>query len=244
MRNIKLIIEYDGTNYVGWQKQHNGKAIEERIESEIKALTGEAIKLIGASRTDSGVHAKGQTANFFTTSKIPAEKFAAAISSRLPRDISILYSEEVEESFHSRYNSIGKRYSYKILNRKQPPAYLRNYVEHCSYQLNFEAMATAVKHFLGKHDFAAFKSTGGSAKTSVRTITSIELIKNDDIIQLNIEGDGFLYNMVRIIAGTLIEVGMGRISEESIPQIIQSRDRKLAGKTAGPSGLCLEKVFY
>lgn len=244
MRNIKLTIEYDGTNYVGWQRQKNGTSIEETIEKAIMNITGENVKIIGSSRTDAGVHAKGQTANFYTMSKIPDLKFASAINSKLPRDIVILEALDVDKNFHSRYSSIGKRYSYKILNRKQPPAYFKNFVEHCPYELNYSHMVSASGAFLGKHDFTAFKSTGSSAKTSIRTIKMIELTKNDDLITINIEGDGFLYNMVRIIAGTLIDVGRGRICPDSIMDIIESRDRGKAGKTAGASGLCLERVYY
>jgi tRNA pseudouridine38-40 synthase len=244
MRNIKLTIEYDGTNYVGWQRQKNGMSIEETIEKAIKGITSDEVRIIGSSRTDAGVHAKGQTANFFTASKIPGMKFSSAINSKLPNDIVILDSLEVNEDFHSRYSSLGKKYSYRILNRKQPPAYLRNFVEHCPYELNYTFMVSASKAFLGSHDFTAFKSTGSSAKTSVRTIKYIELTRNEDLITLNIEGDGFLYNMVRIIAGTLIDVGRGKIPYDSIPDIIDSRDRNRSGKTAGASGLCLEKVYY
>ena len=244
MRNIKLTIEYDGTNYVGWQRQKNGKSIEETIEKAIREITGEEVRINGSSRTDAGVHAKGQTANFSTTSKIPGQKFSSAINSKLPNDIVILDSLEVNGDFHSRYSSLGKKYSYKILNRKQQPAYLRSFVEHCPYELNYTLMVNASKAFLGSHDFTAFKSTGSSVKTSVRTIRSIELTKKEDLITLNIEGDGFLYNMVRIIAGTLIDVGRGKIPYDSIPDIIDSKDRNRAGKTAGASGLCLEKVYY
>lgn len=244
MRNIKLTIEYDGTNYVGWQRQKNGTSIEEAIEKSIMNITGEDVKIIGSSRTDAGVHAKGQTANFYTMSQIPDFKLASAINSKLPRDIVVLEALDVDQNFHSRYSSVGKRYSYKILNRKQPPAYLKNFVEHCPYELNYSLMVNASGAFLGKHDFTAFKSTGSSVRTSVRTINMIELTKIDDLITINIEGDGFLYNMVRIIAGTLIDVGRGRIFQNSIMEIIESRDRSRAGKTAGASGLCLEKVYY
>lgn len=244
MRNIKLTIEYDGTDYVGWQRQKNGTSIEETLERAIRKITDEELRIIGASRTDAGVHAKGQVANFFTLSNIPEAKFSSAINSKLPKDIVIMDSHEVNLDFHSRYSSIGKKYSYNILNRKQPVAYLRDFVENCPYDLNFELMSVAANAFLGKHDFAAFKSTGSSAKTSIRTISKIELIRNEDLITMDIEGDGFLYNMVRIIAGTLIEIGRGRIPWDSIPDIIKSQDRGRSGKTAGASGLCLEKVYY
>ncbi|EYE87729.1 tRNA pseudouridine synthase A [Fervidicella metallireducens AeB] len=244
MRNIKLTIEYDGSSYFGWQRQPNKISIEAIIEETIQDLTKEDIKLIGSSRTDSGVHAKGQVANFITECKIPVFKIPSALNSKLPIDIVILDAEEVPLDFHARYSSVGKRYSYTILNRITPPALYKNYVAHCKYDLDFEKMKKASKYFLGTHDFSAFKSTGSSVKTSIRTISDIELIKDEEIIKLYIEGDGFLYNMVRIIAGTLIDVGRGRISCDSIEDIIRSKDRKRAGQTAPASGLCLERVYY
>lgn len=244
MRNIKLTIEYDGTNYSGWQRQKNGISIEGTIEDAIKKVINEDIKIIGSSRTDAGVHARGQVANFFTETKIPIDKIPYAINSKLPCDIVILDAEDVPDDFHSRYSCTGKRYSYTILNRKIPSAILRNYTAHCSYKLDFELMKKAEKFFIGTHDFSAFRSTGSSVKTSIRTVSYLNLEKKGDIIRFEIEADGFLYNMVRIIAGTLIEVGMEKIDPYDIPAIIESKDRSRAGKTAPASGLCLEKVYY
>lgn len=244
MKNIKLTIEFDGTNYCGWQRQRNALSIEEKVEDAIKRIVNEDIKLIGSSRTDSGVHARGMVANFITLTKIPTSKLPAAINSKLPEDIAILSAEEVPEDFHARYSSIGKRYSYTILNRKAPPAIMRNYVAHYVYDLDFDLMVKASRAFLGTHDFSAFKSTGGSVKTSVRTVKLLELDKDNDMIVMNIEADGFLYNMVRIIAGTLIDIGRGRIPAQCISEIIESKDRERAGHTAKASGLCLEKVYY
>jgi tRNA pseudouridine38-40 synthase len=244
MKNIKITIEYNGSGFSGWQRQLNGVSIEETIDTALSQVTNEKIKLFGASRTDAGVHAKGQVANFVTNSVIPANKYPAVLNGKLPKDIVILNGEEVPLDFHSRYHTIGKNYSYTILNRKIRPAYMDNYVAFCPYYLNFEHMEKAVKHFLGTHDFTAFKSKGGSVKTSVRTINKLELSKDEDIIKLIIEGDAFLYNMVRIIAGTLIDVGRGRIPYTSIPDIILSKDRTRAGKTAPASGLCLEQIYY
>ncbi|MCX7903673.1 MAG: tRNA pseudouridine(38-40) synthase TruA [Caloramator sp.] len=244
MKNIKIVIEYDGTRYCGWQRQKNGVSIQETIEGAIEKVTGEKIEIIGSSRTDAGVHAKGQVANFYTSSSIPSEKICYAINSFLPDDIVILSSEEVPQDFHSRYNSKGKRYSYTILNRRMPSALLKNYSAHIPYELNFEDMIRASRYFLGEHDFSAFKSTGSSVKGSVRNIRGLDLIKDEDIIKMYIEANGFLYNMVRIIAGTLIEVGRGRIKPDDIPLIIESKDRKKAGPTAPAQGLCLEKVYY
>jgi tRNA pseudouridine38-40 synthase len=244
MKNIKLTIEYDGTHFSGWQRQINGISLEETIDTALKILTKEDIKLYGASRTDAGVHARGQVANFKTNSIIPPERFPAALNGLLPEEVVIISSEEVPLEFHSRYHCKGKAYSYVMLNRKIRPAFMNNYVAHVPYELNFEIMEKASKHFIGTHDFAAFKSKGGSVKTSVRTINSIELTRSGKEIILNIEGDAFLYNMVRIIAGTLIDVGRGRIAPDSVPDIILSKDRRRAGKTAPASGLCLERIYY
>lgn len=244
MKNIKLLLEYDGSNYCGWQRQKNGVSIEETVETAIKKIALEDIKLIGSSRTDAKVHAKGQAANFYTSSSIPVERLPYAINSKLPWDITVVDAIEVPMEFHSRYSCKGKKYSYKILNRKFPSPLLRNYACYCPFDLDLKAMKAAAKCFLGTNDFSAFRSTGSSVKTSVRTIKNVELLKDNDMIIMYIEADGFLYNMVRIIAGTLIEVGMGKIPYENIPAIIYGKDRKLAGKTAPPQGLCLEKIYY
>ena len=244
MKNIKLILEYDGTNYSGWQRQKNSITIQQKIEEAIFKLTKEKVELIGSSRTDSGVHAKGFVANFKTNSTIPGEKFREALTSKLPDDIVIIKSEEVDENFHSRYSSIGKTYCYTILNRRVPSAINRNYSYFYRGKLNVDAMKEACNHFIGKHDFKGFRSLGSSVKTSIRTITELYIESKDDYINIYISADGFLYNMVRIIVGTLIFVGTGKINHLEIPEIIKSGDRKKAGKCVPPTGLFLEKVFY
>jgi tRNA pseudouridine38-40 synthase len=244
MRNIKLTIEYEGTNYAGWQRQKNAVTVQQKLEESIKKLTGEAIETIGSSRTDAGVHARGFAANFFTNSTIPASSFREAINSKLPNDIVILKSDEAEKDFHARYSSIGKQYSYTILNRAQPSALDRNYVYHYKRPLDFESMKEGCSFFLGKHDFSAFKSTGSSVKTSIRNVHKAWIEKNGDKLVFYVEADGFLYNMVRIMAGTLIDVGIGKIFPEDISEIINSKDRKVAGNTAPARGLCLEFVYY
>ena len=244
MVNIKLTIEYDGTNYHGWQRQNNAKTIQETIEKAIRGLTGEEIDLIGSSRTDYGVHAYGIAANFITHSKIPGDRFSYALNRLLPDDIVIRKSEEVSMDFHSRYMAKGKRYRYLIYNSKFPSAILRNRAYHMSYDLDTQKMEKASLYLLGTHDFSAFKASGSSVKTSVRTITSVSLKKNEDIITFEIAGDGFLYNMVRIIVGTLVDVGMERIDPGSIPYILESLDRKKAGRTAPAMGLYLVEVYY
>ncbi|WP_443662281.1 tRNA pseudouridine(38-40) synthase TruA [Clostridium sp.] len=244
MRNIKIIIEYDGTNYSGWQRQNNVMTIQEKVESAIEDITGEKIKITGSSRTDAGVHAKGYVGNFYTNSKIIIEKFTGAINSKLPRDIMILHSFEVPYEFHSRYNSKGKMYSYTISNRQVAIAVGRNYIYHHRWILDIEAMKLGADYFMGTHDFSAFKNLGSSAKTSVRTIFRLDIIKNEDIIKIYIAADGFLYNMVRIIVGALIRVGEGKIKPSEINDIIESKQRSKAGKSVPANGLCLEEVFY
>lgn len=244
MRNIKVIIEYDGTGYHGWQSQENAVSVQRVVEDAFKKLTGENIKLIGASRTDTGVHSYGQTANFLTESKIPAEKFFLAVNCLLPPDISVVHSEEVPKDFHSRFDAKGKKYKYLIYNDRAPSALLRSRAFHVPVPLNLEAMKKAAEYIPGKKDFSAFKASGSNVKDSIRTVWGIELQKKDKIIELTVSGDGFLYNMVRIIAGTLVDVGMGRIAPDELGTIIESRDRTKAGRTAPAHGLYLVEVYY
>ncbi|SHJ49126.1 tRNA pseudouridine38-40 synthase [Clostridium amylolyticum] len=244
MKNIKIIIEYDGTNYFGWQRQNSQITIQECIEEALNKVTGENISVTGSSRTDSGVHAKGFVANFKTNSTIPPEKFKDALNTKLPSDIVVKFSEEVDLNFHSRYACKGKTYKYTILNQEQRSALLRNYTYFVKANLNIQLMQEACKYFIGKQDFEAFKSTGSSVKTSIRTITELYIERKDNIIEIYVSADGFLYNMVRIIVGTLIEVGTGKIKPEDIKDIINSKDRNKTGKCVPPQGLILEKVYY
>lgn len=244
MRNIKLIVEYDGTNYAGWQRQNNAVTIQQKVEEVISDVTGEVLEVIGSSRTDAGVHAEGFVCNFFTKSKIPAEKFKKALNSFLPEDIVILQSEEVELDFHARFNSLGKRYEYTILTGEQRPAIGRNYMYYFYRKLDIENMQKAAKYILGTHDFSAFKNAGSSVKTSVRTIKELDIVEDGKMIRFIVMGDGFLYNMVRIIVGTLLEVGIGRFKPEYVQDILESKDRSKAGKSVPANGLCLKEVFY
>lgn len=244
MRNIKLLIEFDGSNFCGWQRQPNGRTVQKCIETAIFKATGEEILINGSSRTDAGVHAKEMVANFFTNSTIPGEKFREAINTRLPEDVSIIKSEEVDEDFHARYSSKGKTYSYTIVNRYERLSLGHQYLYHCRYKLDIEAMRDACNYFIGKHDFRAFMSPGSSAKTTVRTIKELYIEVEGDKIKIFITADGFLYNMVRIIVGTLIKVGNGKLAAEEIKDIIQEGNRKRAGMCVPPNGLILEKVFY
>lgn len=244
MRNIKLLIEYDGTNYFGWQIQKVGSTIQGTIEKAITKATGEVVELIGSSRTDSGVHARGYVANFKTNSSIPSNRFREAINTRLPSDIVILESEEVSEDFHSRYNSKGKTYTYSILNCDLPIAIGKNYVYHVRGKFNIEKMQETCKFFIGTHDFKSFKSDGSSVKTTVRTISDLHIEVFNNNIKFVITGDGFLYNMVRIIVGTLLQVGRGTKTPMDIKRIIDNPDRSGAGMCVPALGLVLEEVFY
>ena len=244
MRNIKLIIEYNGKGFNGWQKQPNKLNIQGEIERAIGELTNEEINLIASGRTDAGVHSFGQTANFYTNSKIPIEKFAIAINSKLKKTIVIKSAEEVDEKFHSRYSVHNKRYRYIINNSEQGTAIYKDLEYHMPVKLNVDKMKEAIKYFEGKHDFSAFKASGTSSKSSVREIYKAEIIDKDEKIYIELTGNGFLYNMVRIIAGTLVDVGTKKIKADDIPTIIKNGDRKCAGKTLPPNGLFLLKVEY
>ena len=244
MRNIKLTIEYDGKDFNGWQKQPNKLNIQGEIERAIENVTGEKVELIASGRTDAGVHALGQVANFKTNSNFPIEKFPIAINSQVKNSIRIQNAEEVDENFHSRFNCKRKTYRYAIDNSKYGSAIYRNVVYHMPIKLDVEEMKKAIKYFEGEHDFKAFKSSGTSSKSSVRTIYSANIITEGTSIAIDLTGNGFLYNMVRIIAGTLVDVGLGKIKATDIPEIIESKDRTKAGKTLPPHGLMLLHVEY
>ena len=244
MRNIKLTIEYDGKCYNGWQKQPNKLNIQGEIEKAIYNITKEEVDLIGSGRTDAGVHALGQVANFKTNSQISIEKLPLAINSQLKNSIVIKRAEEVDERFHSRYNAKHKTYRYIINNSKCGTAIYRNLEYSYPFELDAQKMQQAAKYFEGEHDFKAFKSSGTSSKNSVRTIYKAMVKKEGEKIIIELTGNGFLYNMVRIISGTLLDVGLGKIKPEEIPEIIESKDRQRAGKTLPPHGLYLVEVKY
>ena len=245
MRNIKLTIEYDGKDFNGWQKQPNKLNIQGTIEKAIEKITGKETNLIASGRTDAGVHALGQVANFKTNSNIPIEKIPIAINSNIKKSIVIKTAEEVDEKFHSRLTCKQKTYRYIINNTKQGTAIYRNLETHIPVKLDIKKMKKAIKYFEGQHDFKAFKASGTSSKSSVRTIYKAEIIeKENERIWIELTGNGFLYNMVRIIAGTLVDVGLGKISPEEIPNIIKSKKRENAGKTLKPQGLYLVEVKY
>ena len=245
MRNIKLVIEYDGKEFNGWQKQPTKLNIQGEIERAIKQITGEEVDLTASGRTDAGVHALGQVANFKTNSNIPIEKIPIALNSNLKKSIVIKSAEEVEERFHSRLNCKRKTYRYIINNSKYGTAIYRNLETHIPIKLDIQKMQEAVKYFEGEHDFKAFKASGTSSKSSVRTIYQAKVIDvGNERIYIELTGNGFLYNMVRIISGTLVEVGLGKIQSKDIQTIIESKKRENAGKTLPPQGLYLVNVEY
>lgn len=242
--NIKLTIEYDGTEYHGWQIQKNGITVQESIKNAVKKVTGEDVNVIGCGRTDAGVHALNYVCNFKTQSKIPPQKFKDALNSRLPEDIRCKKSEAVDDSFHSSYSATAKTYMYKILNTPDKKVFERNYSWHYKYPTDIEKMRIAAREFIGEHDFIGFAAAGFTVSTTVRSIYDLKIDKTDGIITIEITGNGFLYNMVRIIAGTLVMMGNGKIDFRLANEIIESKDRKRAGITAPPQGLFLKEVYY
>ena len=247
MRRIKLTVAYDGTNYCGWQVQPNGITIEEVLNKAICTLTGEEIAVIGASRTDSGVHAMGNIAVFDTGSRIPAERFSYALNQRLPEDIVVTKSEEVSLDWHPRYQNSLKTYEYHILNTKTPVPTKRLYNCFVSFDLDVNRMRQGAQYLLGEHDFAAFCCIRTNAKTTVRTVTDLQIQQNPlkpEEITIRITGNGFLYNMVRIIAGVLICVGRGFYEPEKVLELLEGRERKKEAVTAPPQGLCLMEIVY
>ncbi len=244
MRNIKLTVQYDGTNYHGWQIQENAVTVQEVIENAIKKLTGIRPKLSGCGRTDTGVHAQNYICSFKTDTTIACERFPYALNRYLPKDVVCKNAEDMKPDFDAHKNAIGKTYSYLILNSKYPDAFYNNRAWHYRYELDFEKMKRAAEAFCGTHDFIGFAASGFTVKTTVRTIHYIKIEKENDLIRIDICGNGFLYNMVRIIAGTLVFVGNGKIRAEDIADIIEAKDRKRAGITAPACGLYLSEVYY
>lgn len=244
MKRVLLEVAYEGTNYCGWQIQPNKITVEGVLNDALSKLLGQEIKVIGASRTDSGVHAMGNVAVFDTDSPIPGEKFSYALNQRLPEDIVVRGSREVSLDFHPRKCVSEKTYEYRILNATFPIPTLRNTTLFHHYPLDTSKMQQAANYLVGEHDFKSFCSIKTQTETTIRTIHAITVEKNQEIITIRVTGNGFLYNMVRIIAGTLLNVGSGLLSPESIPEILASLDRENAGPTAPAKGLTLVKINY
>lgn len=249
MPNFKLEIEYDGANYCGWQKQVPGApkhkaSIQGSIEKALRRILQEKVKLIASGRTDAGVHALAQVANFHTHSGISLERLQKALNSLLPQDIRIRKVQQAPDDFHSRYWAKSKQYRYTVLNRPFSSAFFRGSVYFCPYAIDVRLMQQEARILLGRHDFSAFEGSGRRSKNTVRSIRKIRVSKDKEFIHIDIEADGFLYNMARNIAGTLLEIGRGHFKAGSLKKILLSRDRKKAGPTAAPGGLCLVKVSY
>lgn len=244
MKRVRLTVAYDGTAYRGWQLQPNGITIEEVLNRELTALLKEPISVIGASRTDSGVHARGNIAIFDTENRMPADKICFALNQRLPEDIRVQSSEEVAPDWHPRKANCTKTYEYKVLNRKISMPLERLYAHFCYFNLDLDKMRQAAAYLVGEHDFKSFCTVRTQAEETVRTVYSLDITKQDDMITIRISGSGFLYNMVRIIAGTLLEVGMGAYPPEHMEEILDARDRQAAGRTAPARGLTLVSMEY
>lgn len=243
-RNIKLIIEYDGTNYHGWQAQAGIVTVQETLEKALEEILRHPTPLAGASRTDAGVHALGQAANFCTTCSIPANKIPFALNAILPYDISVRAACEVPPEFHARFSSKGKKYKYIINNTRIPSALNRDREYFCPYKLDYNLIREMTGIIKGTHDFRGFMTTGKVIRDTVRSIFSFEIEQRDGKTIVEISGNGFLHNMVRILVGTLIDVGRMKIPIDTVERILCEGDRRKAGKTAPPQGLYLEEVYY
>ena len=244
MRRIKLTVAYDGTDYCGWQIQPNGITVEEVLNKALSDLTKETVKVIGASRTDAGVHARGNVAVFDTKSPIPPERIAYAVNALLPDDIVVVRSEEVGCDWHPRYQNSIKTYEYTIVNREMPDPLRRRDSWFVSFPLDIDDMKKAARYFIGEHDFKTFCSVHTGVKTTVRRIDSLDVEKKGERIKIRISGNGFLYNMVRIIAGTLVEVGRGAFAPSEVKEMLEQKERGRAGATAPPQGLVLLGIVY
>jgi tRNA pseudouridine38-40 synthase len=245
VRNIKLTLEYDGTAYHGWQRQAGQPTVQQQVEDLLRMLANERVSLIGAGRTDAGVHALGQVANFKVSgSRLGPAEFQRALNGLLPPDIVVACAEEAEEGFHARYGARAKCYEYRILNRELPAAVGRHYHWHVSTRLSAARMRRCLHLLKGRHDFSSFQSTGGSAGSPVRHIYDCGLRREGDLVVLWFEADGFLRKMVRTMVATLVEVGSGRLSPEEFAAVLASRDRSRAAATAPPRGLFLRRVDY
>ncbi|MDI7815920.1 tRNA pseudouridine(38-40) synthase TruA [Clostridioides difficile] len=245
MRNIKMIVAYDGSRYKGYQKLgDNNMTIQEKLETVLSKMTNETVETIGSGRTDMGAHARGQVINFRTSCTESVDKIQKYLYEYLPEDIVVKTVEEVDERFHSRYNVKSKTYMYKIDNNKYHNPFIRKYATHVSKKLDLDRMIKASEYLIGEHDFTSFASSKSKKKSNIREIYSINIKEDDNVIEIYIEGNGFLYNMVRIIVGALIEVGLKRKAPQDIKSMLESKDRSQASDTAPAKGLCLWKVRY
>lgn len=246
MRNLLVTLRFDGRNFHGWQVQKNASTVMQSFQDALESLLKQRPDVKGCSRTDSGVSAKMYCVSFKTDSTIPCERLIVALNVNLPKTIAVIGCREVEEDFHARYSSKGKRYCYRILNSDIRDPFCEGFSLHCPYpkSINAELLNSQAQDFVGKHDFRAFQNSGTVIEDTVRTMFSCTVKRQGDMIEFSVSGDGFLYNMVRIMAGTLLDIAKGTIPADTIPNIIASCDRKMAGATAPAQGLILEEVFY
>lgn len=246
MRNFKITLEYDGTNFKGWQVQPDSRSVQGEVENALQKIFKKGTRIIGSGRTDQGVHASGQVGNFKTDTAFKTDKILRALNANLPEDLSVLHVKEVPLDFHAQYSAKSKIYRYTILNRRARCAQLRNFCLHVPYHLNVAAMRRETKALIGRKDFRSFVANDPSREQidTVRTIKRINITKKGDNITIDLEADGFLYKMVRGIIGTLIEIGRGQLPQGSIKKILKQRDRKSAAYSAKPHGLCLLSVKY
>lgn len=242
MKNYKLTLSYDGTNYHGWQIQPNAVTIQEILQNALKKITAEDIKVTGSSRTDAGVHARKYVCNFMSDISISPERMPYALNSCLPDDMRVSLCEIVPDDFSARFSTKQKTYLYRINTAKVPDVFNINYSWHVTFDLDFDKMVAEAKKLIGTHNFVSFMASGSDVVNTERTVTDLKLLREDDFINMYITADGYLYNMVRIIAGTLVYVGMGKIND--ISDVINAKDRKVAGKTAPPQGLFLYDIEY
>ncbi|GGC90437.1 tRNA pseudouridine(38-40) synthase TruA [Enterococcus wangshanyuanii] len=245
MRNIKLTIEYDGARYLGWQRLGDSdKTIQGKIEKVLKQMTGNEIEIIGSGRTDAGTHARGQVANFKTDTEMKTSEILDFLNRYLPRDIVVKKVEDMPERFHARYNAVGKKYSYYIWNDSIPTAFERNYSFQFPQELNLDLMNEACQKLIGKHDFIGFSALKKTKKSTVRTIDDLSIHREGSLLRITFVGDGFLYKMVRIIMGTLLEIGSGKRAITTIDDIFEQKVRSEAGETVPAQGLFLDEVYY
>ena len=244
MRTIKLILEYDGTNYAGWQIQPNGLSIQQVVEEALAKMLKEPVRVHSSGRTDAGVHARGMVAAFATVKGLPLRAFSDGLNSLLPPDIAVKEAHDMPEGFSPRFDATGKHYRYTIHRGARRSPLCRHYAWHVRGALNLAAMEQAARHMVGEHDFASFRTAGCAARTTVRRIDSLDLVEEGELLHLDVKGSGFLRNMVRIMVGTLVDVGLGRRRADDVALLFEGVGVRAAGPTAPPQGLCLMEVYY
>ena len=249
MRNLKIVVQYDGSRYLGWQRQkeedpERPRTIQGKLEQVLSRMTGESIEVIGACRTDAGVHAEAQVANFRTSSTLTLQEVRAYCTRYLPEDIAVTAADQVDARFHARYRARRKRYVYRIWTAPHPHVFRRRYCLHLPEALDLAAMRRAAALLTGEHDFLSFTSSKSRTKSTVRTLHALEVREQEGWVELAFEGDGFLHNMARILTGTLLEVGGSRLEAEAVGGILEACERSAAGPLAPPQGLCLLEVLY